>query len=100
MAHAPRDICVNQCEILFVNVSKPRAIALSRFNQKPLIRPSRANFLCRFAARHWFSNLYKLQTLEKVMGHDKMCRFTCARTIQEITRKVLRFARTRRTRYG
>src|SRR2546427_9598911 len=53
IAHPPRHVRVNDFEILFINVSKPRAIALSRFNQKPLIRPVWTNFLYKLAVRHW-----------------------------------------------
>ena len=70
IAHSPRNIGIDQFEVSFVHVSKMRAILLRRLDQTPLITfvPLRVTrFLCRFAARHWLSNLYKLRPNQKVM---------------------------------
>src|SRR6185436_5482718 len=50
------DVCIDQLEIFFVKLRKPRAIALSGFHQTPLIFSGFVeNSLCRFTAGHCLS---------------------------------------------
>src|SRR5689334_12996982 len=70
-SNAARNIGINQFEISLVHVRKRRAIPLRRFHQAPrfrLVNFPETRSLCRFAARHWVPNLYKLRRREKVMA--------------------------------